>query len=71
MEVGLGTVERLGIMVSIGVLYDVQVGDMVSEGQALITIEAMKMQNGLHAGKTGKVRLSCYGTGRFSGKSSL
>ena len=44
---------------------------MVSEGQALITIEAMKMQNGLHAGKTGKVRLSDYGTERFSEKSSF
>ena len=28
---------------------------MVSEGQELVIIEAMKMQNSLHAGKTGKV----------------
>ena len=34
----------------------VKVGDMVSEGQQLIVIEAMKMQNGLHSGKTGKVK---------------
>ncbi|GMR32315.1 hypothetical protein PMAYCL1PPCAC_02510, partial [Pristionchus mayeri] len=34
----------------------VKVGDMVAEGQQLIVIEAMKMQNGLHAGKTGKVK---------------
>lgn len=33
-----------------------QVGDMVAEGQQLIVIEAMKMQNGLHAAKTGMVR---------------
>lgn len=30
-------------------------GDMVSEGQELVVMEAMKMQNSLHAGKTGKV----------------
>lgn len=35
---------------------NVKVGDMVSEGQELVIIEAMKMQNSLHAGKTGKVR---------------
>ena len=34
----------------------VQVGQMVSEGQELVVIEAMKMQNSLHAGKTGKVK---------------
>ncbi|CAJ0935671.1 unnamed protein product, partial [Mesorhabditis belari] len=34
----------------------VKVGDMVSEGQELIVMEAMKMQNSLHAGKTGKVK---------------
>ncbi|KAK6035265.1 Biotin-requiring enzyme [Cooperia oncophora] len=33
-------------------------GDMVSEGQELVVMEAMKMQNSLHAGKTGKVRPS-------------
>ncbi|KAE9554744.1 hypothetical protein FO519_002072 [Halicephalobus sp. NKZ332] len=35
---------------------NVQVGQMVSEGQELVVIEAMKMQNSLHAGKTGKVK---------------
>lgn len=35
--------------------YVFKVGDMVSEGQELVVIEAMKMQNGLHAAKTGKV----------------
>uniref|UniRef100_A0AC34QI81 Propionyl-CoA carboxylase alpha chain, mitochondrial n=1 Tax=Panagrolaimus sp. JU765 TaxID=591449 RepID=A0AC34QI81_9BILA len=34
----------------------VKVGQMVSEGQELVVIEAMKMQNSLHAGKTGKVK---------------
>ncbi|CAJ0608481.1 unnamed protein product [Cylicocyclus nassatus] len=33
-----------------------KVGDMVSEGQELVVIEAMKMQNSLNAGKTGKVK---------------
>lgn len=33
----------------------VKEGDMVAEGQQVVTIEAMKMQNSLHAGKTGKV----------------
>ena len=31
-------------------------GDMVAEGQELAVIEAMKMQNSLSAGKTGKVK---------------
>ncbi|KAK5983917.1 Propionyl-carboxylase alpha mitochondrial [Trichostrongylus colubriformis] len=31
-------------------------GDMVSEGQELVVMEAMKMQNSLNAGKTGKVK---------------
>lgn len=35
---------------------NVKVGQMVSEGQELVVIEAMKMQNSLHAGKTGKVK---------------
>ena len=35
---------------------NVKPGDMVSEGQELVIIEAMKMQNSLHAGKTGKVK---------------
>ncbi|CAI5455351.1 unnamed protein product [Caenorhabditis angaria] len=35
---------------------NVKVGDMVSEGQELVVMEAMKMQNSLHAGKTGKVK---------------
>ena len=35
---------------------NVKEGDMVSEGQELVIIEAMKMQNSLHAGKTGKVK---------------
>uniref|UniRef100_A0A1I7WJ60 Lipoyl-binding domain-containing protein n=1 Tax=Heterorhabditis bacteriophora TaxID=37862 RepID=A0A1I7WJ60_HETBA len=34
----------------------VKVGDLVGEGQELIIMEAMKMQNSLHAGKTGKVK---------------
>jgi propionyl-CoA carboxylase alpha chain len=34
----------------------VEVGQMVAEGQELVVIEAMKMQNSLHAGKTGKVK---------------
>jgi len=34
----------------------VQEGSMVSEGQELVIMEAMKMQNALHAGKTGKVK---------------
>uniref|UniRef100_A0A0N4Z0L0 Propionyl-CoA carboxylase alpha chain, mitochondrial n=1 Tax=Parastrongyloides trichosuri TaxID=131310 RepID=A0A0N4Z0L0_PARTI len=34
----------------------VKEGDMVSEGQELVIIEAMKMQNSLLAGKTGKVK---------------
>lgn len=29
---------------------------MVSEGQELVVMEAMKMQNSLHAGKTGRVK---------------
>ncbi|VDL83551.1 unnamed protein product, partial [Nippostrongylus brasiliensis] len=35
---------------------NVKEGDMVSEGQELVVMEAMKMQNSLHAGKTGKVK---------------
>lgn len=35
---------------------NVEVGQMVSEGQELCVIEAMKMQNSLNAGKTGKVK---------------
>jgi len=35
----------------------VKVGDMVSEGQELLVLEAMKMQNSLSAGKAGKVKL--------------
>jgi propionyl-CoA carboxylase alpha chain len=34
----------------------VQEGEMVSEGQEVLTLEAMKMQNSLTAGKSGKVR---------------
>uniref|UniRef100_A0A0K0ER14 Propionyl-CoA carboxylase alpha chain, mitochondrial n=1 Tax=Strongyloides stercoralis TaxID=6248 RepID=A0A0K0ER14_STRER len=34
----------------------VKAGDMVVEGQELVVIEAMKMQNSLLAGKTGKVK---------------
>ncbi|TKR80868.1 hypothetical protein L596_014858 [Steinernema carpocapsae] len=33
-----------------------EVGQMVTEGQELCVIEAMKMQNSLHASKTGKVK---------------
>lgn len=41
-----------GILKSIAVA----AGDMVSEGQELCVLEAMKMQNSLVAGKTGKVK---------------
>ncbi|KJH46335.1 putative acetyl-CoA carboxylase, biotin carboxylase subunit [Dictyocaulus viviparus] len=34
----------------------VKVGDMVGEGQELVVMEAMKMQNSLSSGKTGKVK---------------
>ncbi|CAD6189132.1 unnamed protein product [Caenorhabditis auriculariae] len=34
----------------------VKVGDMVAEGQELVIMEAMKMQNSLHAGRTAKVK---------------
>uniref|UniRef100_A0A914W9A9 propionyl-CoA carboxylase n=1 Tax=Plectus sambesii TaxID=2011161 RepID=A0A914W9A9_9BILA len=34
----------------------VEVGQMVAEGQELCVMEAMKMQNSLHAGKTAKVK---------------
>uniref|UniRef100_A0A7E4W8J7 Propionyl-CoA carboxylase alpha chain, mitochondrial n=1 Tax=Panagrellus redivivus TaxID=6233 RepID=A0A7E4W8J7_PANRE len=35
---------------------NVKAGQMVSEGQELVVIEAMKMQNSLHVGKTGKIK---------------
>ena len=35
----------------------VSVGDLVSEGMEVCVIEAMKMQNGLTAAVTGKVKL--------------
>ncbi|CAD6200353.1 unnamed protein product [Caenorhabditis auriculariae] len=38
---------------------NVKVGDVVSEGQELIVLEAMKMQNSLVAGKSGKVKTVC------------
>ncbi|CAJ0583245.1 unnamed protein product, partial [Mesorhabditis spiculigera] len=37
---------------------NVKVGDMVSEGQELVVMEAMKMQNSLHAGKPERSRQS-------------
>lgn len=41
-----------------GMVVDISVkpGDMVSEGQEICVIEAMKMQNSMTAGKTGKVK---------------
>ncbi|XP_074155552.1 propionyl-CoA carboxylase alpha chain, mitochondrial isoform X2 [Sminthopsis crassicaudata] len=41
-----------GVMVAVSV----KPGDMVSEGQEICVIEAMKMQNSMGAGKTGKVK---------------
>uniref|UniRef100_A0A6I8N7F7 Propionyl-CoA carboxylase alpha chain, mitochondrial n=1 Tax=Ornithorhynchus anatinus TaxID=9258 RepID=A0A6I8N7F7_ORNAN len=41
-----------GVMVAVSV----QPGDMVSEGQEICVIEAMKMQNSMAAGKSGKVK---------------
>ncbi|PIC47168.1 hypothetical protein B9Z55_006612 [Caenorhabditis nigoni] len=35
---------------------NVKPGDMVSEGQERVVMEAMKMQNSLHGGKTGRVK---------------
>ncbi|VDK71572.1 unnamed protein product [Gongylonema pulchrum] len=40
-------------------------GQMVTEGQELCVIEAMKMQNSLLAGKTGKVCVNFYFTCSF------
>lgn len=37
------------------VALSVKPGDMVSEGQEICVIEAMKMQNSMTAGKTGKI----------------
>lgn len=41
-----------GVVVAVAV----QPGDMVAEGQEICVIEAMKMQNSMTAGKTGKVK---------------
>ncbi|VCX39406.1 unnamed protein product [Gulo gulo] len=41
-----------GVLVAISV----KPGDMVAEGQEICVIEAMKMQNSMTAGKTGKVK---------------
>ncbi|KAG3293334.1 propionyl-CoA carboxylase alpha subunit, transcript variant X2 [Ictidomys tridecemlineatus] len=44
-------------MPGVVVAVSVKPGDMVSEGQEICVIEAMKMQNSMAAGKTGKVKL--------------
>ncbi|XP_051016949.1 propionyl-CoA carboxylase alpha chain, mitochondrial isoform X3 [Acomys russatus] len=44
-------------MPGVVVAVSVKPGDMVAEGQEICVIEAMKMQNSMTAGKTGKVRL--------------
>uniref|UniRef100_A0A8D2CLU7 Propionyl-CoA carboxylase alpha chain, mitochondrial n=1 Tax=Sciurus vulgaris TaxID=55149 RepID=A0A8D2CLU7_SCIVU len=44
-------------MPGVVVAVSVKPGDMVSEGQEICVIEAMKMQNSMTAGKTGKVKL--------------
>ncbi|XP_047410169.1 propionyl-CoA carboxylase alpha chain, mitochondrial isoform X2 [Sciurus carolinensis] len=44
-------------MPGVVVAVSVKPGDMVSEGQEICVIEAMKMQNSMTAGKTGKVEL--------------
>ncbi|KAM7111671.1 propionyl-CoA carboxylase alpha chain isoform 2-T2 [Molossus nigricans] len=43
-------------MPGVVVAVSVKPGDMVSEGQEICVIEAMKMQNSMTAGKTGKVK---------------
>ncbi|XP_078003425.1 propionyl-CoA carboxylase alpha chain, mitochondrial isoform X2 [Phascolarctos cinereus] len=43
-------------MPGVVVAVSVKPGDMVSEGQEICVIEAMKMQNSMGAGKTGKVK---------------
>ncbi|XP_014637340.1 PREDICTED: propionyl-CoA carboxylase alpha chain, mitochondrial isoform X2 [Ceratotherium simum simum] len=43
-------------MPGVVVAVSVQPGDMVAEGQEICVIEAMKMQNSMTAGKTGKVK---------------
>nr|KAF6374858.1 propionyl-CoA carboxylase subunit alpha [Pipistrellus kuhlii] len=43
-------------MPGVVVAVSVSPGDMVSEGQEICVIEAMKMQNSMTAGKTGKVK---------------
>lgn len=42
-------------MPGVVVAVSVKPGDMVAEGQEICVIEAMKMQNSMTAGKTGKV----------------
>uniref|UniRef100_A0A8C5KAW9 Propionyl-CoA carboxylase alpha chain, mitochondrial n=1 Tax=Jaculus jaculus TaxID=51337 RepID=A0A8C5KAW9_JACJA len=44
-------------MPGVVVAVSVKPGDMVSEGQEICVMEAMKMQNSMTAGKTGKVKL--------------
>ncbi|XP_014694731.1 propionyl-CoA carboxylase alpha chain, mitochondrial isoform X3 [Equus asinus] len=44
-------------MPGVVVAVSVKPGDMVAEGQEICVIEAMKMQNSMTAGKTGKVKL--------------
>jgi propionyl-CoA carboxylase alpha chain len=43
-------------MPGVVVAFSVKPGDMVAEGQEICVIEAMKMQNSMTAGKTGKVK---------------
>ena len=49
----------------------VEVGDEVEEGQALLVIEAMKMQNELKSPKTGRVAKIAVGVGDAVGSGDV
>ncbi|KYO39416.1 hypothetical protein Y1Q_0021070 [Alligator mississippiensis] len=53
------------------VAVSVKPGDMVSEGQEICVIEAMKMQNSLVAAKTGKVKIVHCKAGETVGEGDL
>ncbi|XP_048197089.1 propionyl-CoA carboxylase alpha chain, mitochondrial [Perognathus longimembris pacificus] len=58
-------------MPGVVVAVSVKPGDMVAEGQEICVIEAMKMQNSMTAGKTGKVKLVHCKTGDTVGEGDL